>query len=68
MGCAAIVVKLESNMIDELKRRIISKKLWVFSVATFLFYISKLSEDNWLILALAYFGADVAEKIKLKLS
>jgi len=50
-------------VIEQLKKRLVSRKLWGFAVATWFLYIGKLSQENWLIFGLVYIGIDVAEKL-----
>jgi len=51
------------NVWEEIKKRVVSKKYQAWGIATWLLWMGKLSEENWLILTLAFLGADVAQTV-----
>jgi len=55
------------NFIDQHMNRFVSKKLFVFSLATIAFATHTLSEQHWVELALMYVGSQAAVDLVAKL-
>ena len=55
------------NFIDKHMNRFVSKKLFVFSIATIAFSLNSLSEAHWVELALMYVGSQAAVDLVAKL-
>lgn len=55
------------NLIDQHMNRFVSKKLFVFSIATLAFACNVLSEQHWVELSLMYVGSQAAVDLVAKL-
>ena len=56
-------MKKKQNVLDIILEKIISRKLLVFSTATYLFYSSGLSSETWGMIAMVYIGGQSAVDI-----